>query len=226
MQAAINSLVSADLITVYTVDGKPYLHMNTWERHQRKRANNSKYPAPSVGCQTNDGQMSDNCRQSLSNAPEKRETRNEKRETRNDIIEKRDEGFIDDEDARQIQTEQDRILDAAEDAGFKVSNSVRANLLRLYADYGLDKMLAGFESCVKHGATNLAYLEACVKGTGQKKTGRVLPAQDFEQRSYEHVDEMYKLATSYEVLEGLEYKDAVNKAREEIKKKYGVHAFD
>lgn len=49
MEAALQSLVSAGLITLYQVDGKPYLQMNTWDRHQTRRANKSKYPGPDEG---------------------------------------------------------------------------------------------------------------------------------------------------------------------------------
>ena len=46
---ALNALASADLITLYEVNGKPYLQMNTWERHQTIRAKKPKYPAPEDG---------------------------------------------------------------------------------------------------------------------------------------------------------------------------------
>ena len=94
---------------------------------------------------------------------------------------------MDDDAARMIQSEQNRVLDASEDAGFKMSNSVRASLIALYADYGLEKMLEGFKSCVEHGAPNLAYLKAVLKG--KPKQAKVLvPAQDFPQRDYSGVD--------------------------------------
>ena len=97
------------------------------------------------------------------------------------------ESFMDDDAARMIQSEQNRVLDASEDAGFKMSNSVRASLIALYADYGLEKMLEGFKSCVEHGAPNLAYLKAVLKG--KPKQAKVLvPAQDFPQRDYSGVD--------------------------------------
>lgn len=101
---------------------------------------------------------------------------------------KEKESFIDDNEAREIQTEQNRVLDAAEDAGFVRSNSVRASLIRLYAEHGLQKVLDGISSCVKHGAPNLAYLEAVLRGDPKKPKGRVLPAQDFPQRDYSGVD--------------------------------------
>ena len=99
------------------------------------------------------------------------------------------ESFIDDGDAKAIQNDHDRVLTAAEDAGFKMSDDVRAWLIGFYATYGLEKVLDGFKACVKHGAVNLAYLEAVLKGSPKKQSGRVLPAQDFEQRDYSHVQD-------------------------------------
>ena len=49
IMGAIRSLVAADLITVYEVDGKPFLQMRTWEKHQQIRAKKSKYPSPDEG---------------------------------------------------------------------------------------------------------------------------------------------------------------------------------
>ena len=100
--------------------------------------------------------------------------------------------FMDEDEAAGYQREHDRVFLAAEDAGFKMSNTVRARLIALYADNGLEKMLAGFNECATHGVPTLAYLEAVLKGTGKKKPQmKVLPAQDFPQRDYSGVqDEM------------------------------------
>lgn len=93
--------------------------------------------------------------------------------------------FIDDDNARAIQDEQNRVLDAAEDAGFLKSNSVRAKLLNLYAAHGLEKMLTALDSCVKHSAPNIAYLEAVLKGEPKKEKRKPqVSAQDYEQRDY------------------------------------------
>lgn len=113
-----------------------------------------------------------NCQQSPANADNKNKNIEKEQES---------ESYISDADARTLQTEQNRVLDAAEDAGFKMSNDVRANLTALYADYGLSKILDGLKSCVKHGAPNLAYLEAVLKGKP-----RVI-SQDFGQRDYSDV---------------------------------------
>lgn len=105
-------------------------------------------------------------------------------------IDSNNEPFLDDATAAGIQHEHDRVLTAAEDAGFKMSNTVRARLIALYADHGLDKMLAGFNECATHGAPTIAYLEAVLKGTGKKKPQmKVLPAQDFQQRDYSGVQD-------------------------------------
>jgi hypothetical protein len=92
--------------------------------------------------------------------------------------------LIADDDAEKITCEQNRVLDAAEDAGFPRSNSVRAKLIALYADNGLQKMIDGIESCVTHGVVTLAYLTAVLKGEPKKEknSGQKLPAQDYHQR--------------------------------------------
>ena len=103
-------------------------------------------------------------------------------------IDSNNRAFLDDDEAAEIQHEHDRVLTAAEDAGFKMSNTVRATLIALYADNGLEKMLTGFNECATHGAPNLAYLEAVLKGTGKKKPQmKVLPAQQYDQRDYSEV---------------------------------------
>ena len=46
IKEALLALSSAELVILYQVDGKPFLQMKTWERHQQIRAKKSKYPAP------------------------------------------------------------------------------------------------------------------------------------------------------------------------------------
>ena len=43
---ALDMLAMVDLVRRYTVDGKPYLYLPTWEHHQTIRAKKSKYPKP------------------------------------------------------------------------------------------------------------------------------------------------------------------------------------
>lgn len=129
--------------------------------------------------------------QSEPNESKENQTKAYKEKKRKEKEYKEKESFIDVNDAREIQDDQNRVLDAAEDAGFKVSNSVRAALIRLYAEHGLVKVLDGIDSCVKHGAPNLAYLEACMKDNPKPQPKPKVIAQDFEQRDYSDVpDEM------------------------------------
>lgn len=106
-------------------------------------------------------------------------TNNNNNNNKNNTNNENENGFLDAAAAAGIQAEHNRVLDAAEDAGFKMSNAVRAGLLNLYAEHGLEKMLQGLESCTKHGAVTLAYLEAVVNGTGKKKGEK-----GYEQRDY------------------------------------------
>lgn len=45
IEDALRALTSAELVTLYTVDGKPFLQMNTWNKHQRVRDSKEKYPS-------------------------------------------------------------------------------------------------------------------------------------------------------------------------------------
>jgi hypothetical protein len=49
IESALRALTSAELVILYEVDGKPFLQMKTWDRHQQIRAKKSKYPAPEDG---------------------------------------------------------------------------------------------------------------------------------------------------------------------------------
>ena len=145
--------------------------------------------------QSTDNQQADN-RQSTGNQQQYNNNNNVIREQWNNV------SFMPDAEAQIIQDEQNRVLDAAEDAGFLKSNSVRASLLRLYAEHGLERMLKAFESCVKHSAPNLAYLEACLKDAPKKEKAKVA-AQDYEQRDYSDVNRQLLEETENHVVEML-----------------------
>lgn len=64
---ALRALTSAELVTLYEVDGHPFLQMNTWDRHQTIRAKKSKFPALESNCmQMNADEII--CKQMKSNA--------------------------------------------------------------------------------------------------------------------------------------------------------------
>ena len=61
---ALQSLRSAGIVDLYEVDGRPFLQMRTWERHQRIRNQKSKYPPPAGDTQSHDSAsrtVADNC---------------------------------------------------------------------------------------------------------------------------------------------------------------------
>ena len=168
VRTALDHLKSTGEITDKAYNKYRVITVVKYDDYQKdNRQNNS---------QSTGNQQADN-RQSTGNQQQYNNNNKDIREKWNNV------SFMADAEAQEIQAEQNRVLDAAEDAGFGKSNSVRAGLLKLYAYYGLEKMLAGFESCVKHGVSNIAYLEACLKGTPKKAKG----AQDYEQRDYSAV---------------------------------------
>ena len=67
---ALNKLSTAGLVSLYEVDGRPYLQLVTWAIHQQIRAKKSKFPAPDINCNhliSNDIKCSRNPIQSESN---------------------------------------------------------------------------------------------------------------------------------------------------------------
>ena len=65
IDAAINKLVSVELVVLYVFEGKPYLHLPSWDKHQQIRAKRSKYPAPDDGTISSDIK----CNQMISDVP-------------------------------------------------------------------------------------------------------------------------------------------------------------
>ena len=65
---AVQSLRTAGIVDLYFVDGKPFLQLRTWDKHQQTRAKKSKFPPPVSTC--NHLISSDiNCNQMISNVP-------------------------------------------------------------------------------------------------------------------------------------------------------------
>lgn len=50
MTAALLRLASVGLVELYEVDGRPFLQVVTWSKHQRIRAKRSKFPPPAETC--------------------------------------------------------------------------------------------------------------------------------------------------------------------------------
>ena len=188
IENGLKELSDRGCIQLYEVNGEKFFCFPNWNEHQTIRNKKSKYPdppAPDSGLKA----VESNCKQLNTNASKcARNPIQSNTESESESLSE-SKGFMDDDDAKQIQSDHNRVLDAAEDAGFKMSNDVRANLINLYAEHGLQKMLDGFKACVDHSAPNLAYLRAVLKGGAKVTKARVLPAQDFQQRDYSGVED-------------------------------------
>jgi len=77
------ALERVGLLQIYEVDGRPYLQIGTWDKHQQKRAKQSKFPSPpSDDSICNQVQSDDDNGLHMSPRNEKRESRIENRESR------------------------------------------------------------------------------------------------------------------------------------------------
>ena len=52
LRAALAGLADAGCVSLYEVDGRPYLYLPNWEKHQRIQKKRSEYPAPESGTQS------------------------------------------------------------------------------------------------------------------------------------------------------------------------------
>lgn len=50
IEDALRELATVELVSTYIVDGKPFVSLPAWDRHQQIRAKKSKYPAPEQAC--------------------------------------------------------------------------------------------------------------------------------------------------------------------------------
>lgn len=123
--------------------------------------------------------------QTGSNFP-KEEEKEEEEENKNKEEEEDKREDAADAEAFRIQADHDRIMEAAENAGFPQSNTVRAKLLDAYAAHGLEKTLRAIEECATHSAASIAYLQAVLNGKprGKGQPAKTVTAQQYSQRDY------------------------------------------
>ena len=187
---AMRSLESAGLIMMYEADQKPYIQLKSWDKHQQVRAKKSKFPAPDSSCNQ---LISDDC-----NSP-RNPIQSESESESESVSVSESEPLLDAGEAHEIQKAQDRILSMAENAGFAKSPMVRAKLVDLFAQHGEVKLAEAIGECVVHGVTNLAYLEAVLRGGGKKK-GKTVNAQQYEQRDYQNIQDEFERAQAERVM--------------------------
>lgn len=71
--------------------------------------------------------------------------------------------LLNDDEADQLRTDHDEILDAAKAAGFPENIATMNKLIEFYGIYGKSPVLEGINACVMAGNQSLFYLEACCK---------------------------------------------------------------
>ena len=184
IEQTLSVLADRDFIMLYTVDSRRYIQVKAWDKHQQVRARKSKYPSPN---DINDQDNADFCNQMISDDIKcPRNPIQSESESESQSVSVSEPGLMPECEAQATQADHDIILEAAKNAGFQISPVVMARLIRLYVENSLDKMLHAIDECAKHGVTNLAYLEAVLKGKPKKEKPRVA-AQDYEQRDYSEI---------------------------------------
>lgn len=150
-----------------------------------------------MGTNRNDGQRSSSTANDRQPEPTAAHNENENENVNvNDIAAATRVRVEADAEAIRIQADHDRIMEAAENAGFPKNNTVRAKLLDAYAAHGLEKTLRAIEECATHSAASIAYLQAVLNGKprGKGQPAKTVTAQQYSQRDYsgqeESVDEM------------------------------------
>ena len=68
IEAALNALAGIGCVSLYEVDGKPYLCFPNWESHQSIRNKKSRFPAPDSACRQLQA-IESNCMQLQANVP-------------------------------------------------------------------------------------------------------------------------------------------------------------
>ena len=67
IDAALNALAGAGCVSLYKVDGKPYLYFPNWQSHQNIRNKKSKFPAPENATCNQLHTIASNCEQMKAN---------------------------------------------------------------------------------------------------------------------------------------------------------------
>lgn len=134
IENALQALSSAGLVILYTVDGKPFVQMKTWERHQQIRAKKSKYPAPESQPQKQTTESDNTCNQMISD--DIKCPRNPIQSNPIVVVPRED----DDDEIYRISDTMNAAFDAAEGIGLKGSAALsKAN--QLAADYSAEWLL-------------------------------------------------------------------------------------
>lgn len=134
IEKALDKLSAAGLVRVYEAQGRPYLQLVTWERHQTIRAKKSKYPAIEETCMQ---MQSDACK--CSRYPIQSESKSKSITVSNDTVR---------------QTDVQRVIESwnrLEELGIKGISRLGSGTKRYDSicarikEYGIDEVIAAIE---------------------------------------------------------------------------------
>lgn len=204
IRESLAALVAAELVTVYESEGHLYLQMNTWDRHQTIRAKKSKYPAFDSNCKqmnadeiickqmnANVAVIQSNPIQSISESKSESEYENP---NRNPSSGGRKESALDElfdlfwnvyprkESKPNARKAFDKIKPDRELVETMIQSVQRWKMSQQWQDSQFIPYPASW--------LNQRRWEDEIPGPApQQKPQKVLPAQDFQQRDYSHVQE-------------------------------------
>ena len=201
IEEGLRALTSAELVTLYEVNGKPFLQMKTWDRHQQIRAKKSKYPAP----ESNGNHNENICYQMISNDIKCPRNPIQSESNPNPYPNPRQETATAETYFGTVTIDPLIVKVQKELNGLTDTHYQRLEDFRQFL--GDDLVSFAIDSAVGNGVRNWAYVEAILKGyekdgiktVGEAKAraekrnrdkpyrdspGKVLNAQKFNQREY------------------------------------------
>ena len=213
IEVALKHFVELDLIQVYTVDGKEYLQLTTWAKHQTIRNKKSKYPGPEesdartavtncIQLKSIEGKCSRNPIRIQSESKSEIESSSEYESVSCEVDAEEDDeqdNAGDDETEKKL-TGNDRnrqeVLDAWQNAGFPTNTVTLNKVIDLFGKNGKDAMLDAIDKTVEANARSpLRYMIAVLEPSYRPMRFRnSVPAANFTQREYlDDTDDMDRL---------------------------------
>ena len=190
---ALDALESSGLIRRYEADGKPFLQVTTWDRHQNVRAKKSRYPEPADICiqmHTDVSKCSRNPNPNPNPNPETATT------TAGARAEEGPFGLTEDEITQAIRM-QDAIEQACRTWGLPADPGNIGEAVGLAHDYGLEWLLEAIRITGQGPRKTWGYVRGVLKRareTGRMElpdrypAGKTVAARDYTQRDYSESD--------------------------------------
>lgn len=174
IEDALGVLSSVELVEVYSVDGKPFVRLTGWDKHQTIRAKKSKYPAPDGGCE-NMKTFASRCKQMQADVHVIQSNPNP-----NPPYNPPTGGIGGGEDELlAISEKNNRVFDKAQACGFVLNTATLDRLTDLIANHGADSVFSALDECVKAQASNFRYLEKVLENKKAESKTKAVSYETF-----------------------------------------------